>query len=53
MAIFIVKSVYSMKKWKNEIIRLDMKLVWNNTPLLQNVKEEGIWSLKYDWEYDM
>ena len=28
MAIFIVKSVYSMKKWKNEIIRLDMKPVW-------------------------
>ena len=48
MAIFIVKSVYSMKKWKNEIIRLDMKLLWNNTPLPQNVKEEGIWSLKYD-----
>ncbi len=33
MAIFIVKSVYSMKKWKNEIIRLDMKAVWDKTPL--------------------
>lgn len=33
MAIFIVNSVYSMKIWKNEIIRLDMKPVWDKTPL--------------------
>lgn len=53
MAIFIVKSVYSMKKWKNEIIRLGMKPVWDKTPLPKNVKAEENKSLKYDWEYDI
>lgn len=48
MAIFIVKSVYSMKKWKNEIIRLGMKQVWDKTPLPKNVKAEENKSLKYD-----
>lgn len=48
MAIFIVKSVYSMKNERTKLYVWTLKPVWNNTPLPKNVKAEGIWSLKYD-----